>query len=157
MTTMYVIPGWMELSDPQTQCYPEWLQLGRDVSSVTAIELSPDMVLTPEQSEALGALRKRIGARLRKAKSRADKAEILLPLPAGTAAALRRVMEAAGFDDPRDFLAFQIHRLDDLRERDGHKFNQQAVRTVTLNDPNLVERYADRLNTYEETAEDATA
>lgn len=84
----------------------------------------------------------RAADRERKRKSRQGKTEILLPLPAGTAAALERVMQAAGFDDPRDFIASQIHRLDELRERDGHSFKAQAIRTVTVGD---LSRYAERL------------
>lgn len=84
----------------------------------------------------------RAAARERKRKSRAGKTEILLPLPTGTADALKRIMEAAGFDDPRDFLAYQIHRLDALLKCDGHKFNDQAIRTVTVGD---LEKYYEQL------------
>lgn len=77
----------------------------------------------------------RAADRERKRKSRARQADgLVLPLPKGTADALDRVMVAAGFDDPRDFLAFQIHRLDTLLKCDGHKFNEQAIRTVTVGD-----------------------
>lgn len=110
-----------------------------DVSTVSRITIRPGLPLTAEQRAALVKLR----ARIRKRLSRAGKTEILLPLPAGTAAALERVMQAAGFDDPRDFIAFQIHRLDELRERDGHSFKAQAVRTVTVGD---LSRYAERLS-----------
>lgn len=111
---------------------------GYDVSTVDRIVVRPTLALTAEQSAALTRLR----ARIRKRISRAGKTEILLPLPAGTAAALERVMQAAGFDDPRDFIAFQIHRLDDLRERDGHSFESQAIRTVTVGD---LSKYVERL------------
>lgn len=111
---------------------------GYDVSTVDRIVVRPRLALTAEQHVALVKLR----ARIRKRLSRAGKTEILLPLPAGTAAALERVMQAAGFDDARDFIAFQIHRLDDLRERDGHSFKAQAVRTVTVGD---LSKYADRI------------
>jgi len=84
----------------------------------------------------------RAAARERKRKSRAGKTEILLPIPKGTADALQRVMDAAGFDDPRDFLSFQIHRLDALLKCDGHKFNEQAIRTVTAGD---LEKYYEQL------------
>lgn len=90
--------------------------------------------MTPEAKRAAAAERKR--------KSRAGKTEILLPLPQGTAEALLRVMVAAGFDDARDFLSFQIHRLDFLLARDGHMFEQQAKRTVTVTG---LEKYNDRL------------
>lgn len=56
--------------------------------------------------------------------------KVILPLPEGTAAALADVMARAGFDDPRDFLAFQIHRLALL---DGPEFDAQAKRTVRVN------------------------
>lgn len=109
-----------------------------DTSTVDAISVRPGLTLADEQRAALVKLR----ARIRKRKSRQGKTEIVLPLPTGTAAALERAMQAAGFDDPRDFIAFQIHRLDDLRERDGHSFKAQAVRTVTVGD---LSKYADRL------------
>lgn len=109
-----------------------------DVSTVDRIIIRPGLAITAPQHYALVKLR----ARIRKRLSRAGKTEILLPLPAGTAAALERVMQAAGFDDPRDFIAFQIHRLDELRERDGHSFKAQAVRTVTVGD---LSKYADRI------------
>lgn len=109
-----------------------------NVSTVNRIVVRPTLALTAEQRAALTRLR----ARIRKRLSRAGKTEILLPLPAGTAAALERVMQAAGFDDARDFIAFQIHRLDDLRERDGHSFKAQAVRTVTVGD---LSKYTDRI------------
>lgn len=109
-----------------------------DVSDFDSIVVRPRLVLTAEQHVALVKLR----ARIRKRLSRAGKTEILLPLPTGTAEALGRVMQAAGFDDPRDFIAFQIHRLDELRERDGHSFKGQAVRTVTVGD---LSKYTDRI------------
>lgn len=111
---------------------------GYDVSTVDRITIHPDLILTADQQTALAKLR----ARIRKRKSRQGKTEVLLPLPKGTGEALERVMQAAGFDDPRDFIAFQIHRLDELRERDGHSFKAQAVRTVTVGD---LSHYAERL------------
>ena len=111
------------------------LHLLRRTDGVSAIEVSKDAHLTIPQMNALQVLRRRIDDRLRKQKSRAAKpVEVLLPLPQGTGDALARVMHAAGFDDPRDFLAFQIHRLDELLQRDGHTFAAQAVRTVTAGD-----------------------
>lgn len=68
--------------------------------------------------------------KLRKRESRQHKPDaISLPLPKGTRDALERVMARAGFDDARDFLAFQIHRLDAL---DSPQFEEQAIRTVTV-------------------------
>lgn len=111
------------------------LHAGRRTNDVTAIEVCDDLHLTLAQADALKTLRRRIDDRLRKQKSRANKpVEVLLPLPQGTGDALARVMEAAGFDDARDFLAFQIHRLDDLLTCDRHTFEAQAVRTVTAGD-----------------------
>lgn len=90
----------------------------------------------------------RIAARERKRKSRAARPDpISLPLPMGTAQALQRVMQAAGFDDPRDFLSFQIHRLDHLLQCDGHAFKAQAVRTVTAGD---LSKYIERLTNHVE-------
>lgn len=116
-----------------------YLHDGCEVSDVDRIDVLPSLVLTPLQRVALTKLR----ARIRKRLSRLGKVEILLPLPQGTAAALDRVMQAAGFDDPRDLIAFQIHRLDELRERDGHSFKAQAVRTVTVGD---LTKYTDRID-----------
>jgi hypothetical protein len=66
----------------------------------------------------------------RKRKSRENQPDaISLPLPAGTRAALERVMQRAGFDDARDFIAWQIHRLDGLP---CDQFNEQAIRRVTV-------------------------
>lgn len=109
-----------------------------DVSTVTGIDLAPNVVVTREQTATLARLR----ARIRKRLSRKGKREILLPLPRGTAEALDRVMQAADFDDPRDFIAYQIHRLDELLARDGHNFKAQAVRTVTAGD---LSKFTDRI------------
>lgn len=100
--------------------------------------------MTPEE--------KRVAATERKRKSRAGKTEILLPLPRGTGDALTRVMTAAGFDDPRDFIAFQIHRLDELLERDGHSFTAQTKRTVTVTG---LDKYTDRLRAEGELSDEA--
>lgn len=68
--------------------------------------------------------------KLRKRAARAKADPVLsLPLPPGTAAALADVMQRAGFDDPRDFIAFQIHRLAAL---DSPEFDAQAKRTVRV-------------------------
>ena len=102
-----------------------------DTSTVTGIEVCNALVLTAEQRATL----KRLRARIRKRLNRAGKREILLPLPVGTACALDRIMAAAGFDDPRDFIAYQIHRLDGLLTGgDVEAFRAQAVRTVTVGD-----------------------
>jgi hypothetical protein len=68
--------------------------------------------------------------KLRKQDERANQhPAITLRLPPGTAAALADVMARAGFTDPRDMLAFQIHRLASL---DSPDFDAQAKRTVRV-------------------------
>lgn len=122
---------------------PNHLHLTLDVKGYDYIELCPNIHLTRGQADILQVLRRRIADRIRKQQSRANTPDaISLPLPAGTRAALGRVMDAAGFDDPRDFIAFQIHRLDDLLTCDRHTFEAQAVRTVTAGD---LSHYTERL------------
>lgn len=76
---------------------------------------------------------KRHNAKLRKQASRARGPDyLMLPLPQGTAAALSRVIRAAGFDDPRELIAAQIHQLDALLTSDRHAFDQQTRVTVTV-------------------------
>jgi hypothetical protein len=81
--------------------------------------------------EGTAAELKKHNDKLRKRQARAVPSDpvISLPLPAGTAAALADVMARAGFDDPRDFLAFQIHRLALL---DSPDFELQTKRTVRV-------------------------
>lgn len=65
---------------------------------------------------------RRYKAKLRKRNSRASAEQrIELPLPAGTAAALRRVCEAAG-DEPVALLSQQIHLLDRVLAADAALF-----------------------------------
>lgn len=79
--------------------------------------------------------------KLRKQDERASKPKpIYLPFAPGTAAALQRLLDRTGFDDPRDFLAFQIHRLDALP--DGPAFDAEAIRTVRVQG---LERYFGQL------------
>lgn len=76
---------------------------------------------------------KRHNAKLRKQASRAAAEPVLsLPLPPGTAAALERICAAAGFDDSRELIAAQVHRLDALLASDRHAFDQQTRVTVTV-------------------------
>lgn len=76
---------------------------------------------------------KRHNAKLRKQASRAAAEPVLsLPLPPGTAAALERICAAARFDDPRELLAAQVHRLDALLSSDRPAFEQQTRVTVTV-------------------------
>lgn len=84
---------------------------------------------------------KRYQAKLRKRNSRASAEQrIELPLPAGTAAALRRVCEAAG-DEPVALLAQQIHMLDKLREGNPSLFNWLTTHQVDV--ATVAARYAD--------------
>lgn len=87
---------------------------------------------------------RREAARLRKQKSRAKAVpELKLPMPPGIAAALEEILAASpDFDDPRDFLSFQILRLQGLLKRDGHSFEQQTKRTVTIG---KLDHYFERL------------
>jgi hypothetical protein len=65
---------------------------------------------------------RRYQAKLRKRNSRASAEQrIELPLPAGTAAALRRVCEAAG-DEPVALLATVVHQLDHIMLTDPATF-----------------------------------
>lgn len=76
---------------------------------------------------------KRHNAKLRKQESRARAVpNLTLPTPAGTQRALDRICKASGFDDPREFLAHQIHRLDALLTSDSHAFVEQTRVTVTV-------------------------
>lgn len=111
---------------------------GYDLSTVTAIEVAEGVKLTDDQAATL----KRLRARIRKRLSRAGKREVLLPLPVGTAQAMERVMAASDFDDPRDFMAFWIHRLDDLLQTQGELFNTDARRLVRVGD---LSHYHDRI------------
>ena len=88
------------------------------------------MPTRPEKPEMTDDDKRKERDKLRKraARAKADPA-INLPLPPGTAAALADVMARAGFDDARDFLSFQIHRLAAL---DSPEFEQQTRRTVRV-------------------------
>lgn len=85
-----------------------------------------------EPFEGTAAELRRHNDKLRKRDERA-KADptVVLPLPPGTAKALADVMQRAGFDDARDFLAYQIHRLASL---DSPEFEAQTRRTVQVGD-----------------------
>lgn len=75
-----------------------------------------------EIPEAMRPAVRRYQAKLRKRNSRASAEQrIELPLPAGTAAALRRVCEAAG-DEPVALLSQQIHMLDRVLAADAALF-----------------------------------
>lgn len=86
---------------------------------------------------------RRYQAKLRKRNSRASAEQrIELPLPAGTAAALRRVCEAAG-DEPVALLSQQIHMLDKLREGNPSLFKWLTTHQVEV--ATVAARYADRI------------
>lgn len=75
-----------------------------------------------EHMPGIQAAVRRYQAKLRKRNSRASAEQrIELPLPAGTAAALRRVCEAAG-DEPLALLSQQIHMLDRVLAADAALF-----------------------------------
>lgn len=84
---------------------------------------------------------KRYQAKLRKRNSRASAEQrIELPLPAGTAAALRRVCEAAG-DEPVALLSQQIHMLDRVLAADAALFAKLTRYDTDVTA--VVARYAD--------------
>ena len=92
--------------------------------------------MTDDERKERDKIRKR---EERAAKKLKGEQEINLPLPPGTAAALADVMARAGFDDARDFLSFQIHRLAAL---DSPEFEAQAKRTVRVTG---LEKYLDQI------------
>lgn len=82
----------------------------------------------------------RYKAKLRKRNSRASAEQrIELPLPAGTAAALRRVCEAAG-DEPVALLSQQIHLLDRVLVADAELFAKLTRYDTDVTD--VAARYA---------------
>lgn len=86
----------------------------------------------------------RYKAKLRKRNSRASAEQrIELPLPAGTAAALRRVCEAAG-DEPVALLATVVHRLDHIMLTDPATF-EFLTRPPRADVTAVAARYADRI------------
>lgn len=76
----------------------------------------------------------------RAARAKADPA-LVLPLPPGIKAALDRVCEAGGFEDPRELLDLQIRRLDALLAA-GERQLFDALTRVTVTIP------TDSLNHY---------
>ena len=86
---------------------------------------------------------RRYQAKLRKRNSRASAEQrIELPLPAGTAAALRRVCEAAG-DEPVALLSQQIHMLDRVLAADAALFAKLTRYDTDVTA--VAARYADRI------------
>ena len=86
---------------------------------------------------------RRHNAKLRKRNSRASAEQrIELPLPAGTAAALRRVCEAAG-DEPVALLSQQIHMLDRVLAADAGLFARLTRYDTDVTA--VAARYADRI------------
>jgi len=93
-----------------------------------------------EHMPGIQAAVRRYQAKLRKRNSRASAGQrIELPLPAGTAAALRRVCEAAG-DEPVALLSQQIHMLDQLREGNPLLFKRLTAYNTDVS--GVVEKYA---------------
>ena len=85
---------------------------------------------------------RRHNAKLRKRNSRASTEQrIELPLPAGTAAALRRVCEAAG-DEPVALLATVVHQLDHIMLTDPATF-EFLTRPPRADVTAVAARYAD--------------
>jgi hypothetical protein len=83
---------------------------------------------------------RRYQAKLRKRNSRASAEQrIELPLPAGTAAALRRVCEAAG-DEPVAAISRVIHVLDEAREKHPEIFKYLTTYRTDVTD--VAARYA---------------
>lgn len=115
-----------------------------DASCKNYLELVADGH-SPDKLEQLNpgiqAAVRRYQAKLRKRNSRASAEQrIELPLPAGTAAALRRVCEAAG-DEPVALLSQQIHMLDRVLAADAALF--QRLTRYDTDVTAVAARYAD--------------
>jgi hypothetical protein len=80
------------------------------------------VVIQATFGEGIESAIRRVAARDRKRASRANVGRVELNLPAGTAAALERVCEAAG-DAPVALLSQQIHKLDQLLAGDRAAFD----------------------------------
>lgn len=80
------------------------------------------VVIQATFGEGIESAIRRVAARDRKRASRAKVGRVELNLPAGTAAALGRVCEAAG-DAPVALLSQQIHKLDQLLAGDRAAFD----------------------------------
>lgn len=88
---------------------------------------------------------RRYQAKLRKRNSRASAGQrIELPLPAGTAEALRRVCEAAG-DEPVALLATVVHQLDHIMLTDPTTF-EFLTRPPRADVTAVAARYADLID-----------
>lgn len=100
---------------------------------------SPDRL--EQMNPGITAAVRRYQAKIRKRNSRASAEQrIELPLPAGTAAALRRVCEAAG-DEPVALLSQQIHMLDRVLAADAALF--QRLTRYDTDVTAIAARYAD--------------
>lgn len=80
------------------------------------------VVIQATFGEGIESAIRRVAARDRKRASRANVGRVELNLPAGTAAALERVCQAAG-DAPVALLSQQIHKLDQLLAGDRAAFD----------------------------------
>lgn len=99
-------------------------------------------VLDAQYGRGIRVAVSRLRARERKAASREGKGRVELNLPDGTAAALKRVCEAA-CDAPVALLSQQIHKLDQLLAGDREAFDMW-VRYGT-NVANVAARHIDRI------------
>ena len=114
------------------------LQCGVALRELDCGKTWPDL---EQMQPGIQAAVRRYQAKLRKRNSRASAEQrIELPLPAGTAAALRRVCEAAG-DEPVALLSQQIHMLDRILVADAALF--QRLTRYDTDVTAVVARYAD--------------
>lgn len=112
-----------------------------DDQCVAALESTLSVHRLEAAQPGITAAVRRYQAKLRKRNSRASAEQrIELPLPSGTAAALRRVCEAAG-DEPVALLSQQIHMLDRVLAADAGLFAKLTRYDTDVTD--VAARYAD--------------
>jgi hypothetical protein len=105
-----------------------------------AVQLGTTWAESEAKLPGIQAAVRRYQAKLRKRNSRASaEKRIELPLPAGTAAALRRVCEATG-DEPVALLSQQIHMLDRVLVADAGLFAKLTRYDTDVTD--VAARYA---------------
>lgn len=116
------------------------LQCGVALRELDCGKTWPDL---EQMQPGIQAAVRRYQAKLRKRNSRASAEQrIELPLPAGTAAALRRVCEAAG-DEPVAVISLVLHVLDEAREKHPDIF--KYLTTYRTDVTAVAARYADRI------------
>lgn len=76
---------------------------------------------------------------------RAGNGRLDMLLPPGTEAAMARVCEAAGFEDRRELVAMQIHKLDQLLSAAPEAF-EAWVKFSTV--PGDLSKYVERIGRY---------